>query len=721
MADASTYRLLAAWALVLLLDLLALIGLSTLDYDDGLVLTFQSDNPEFVRFQEFSRTFQGHEADILLLLDSEGFDHPPAMAALQDFVLELQLTADVHAVVSLFSLTVPGLDGRTRRLQIEPTLTEPELRAYLEDARTRQPALDRLLSAQNETTLIVVQSEPESKILFGAIDRLESELLAPHDIQLTQTGYPVIRAGVIKRLFGDFALLNVVGALVGTIAAAIALQSVRLAILTAMTAGTALLWVLGIMGFAGVQINVITVALPVLIMVLSFADALHLCFETRRQVRQSSKSPISQAVRRVGPACFLASLTTALAFGVLALSSSALVAGLGRAGAVAAMISVVAVLVVHPLLYTTADRLSSLQHLFRGERGAPTPLARWTALPALSLKHVKITSAAALVLLVGSVGLYLSIQPNFSLYDNTPADDSARLASERIDRIFGPTGSLHYVVPLDPAQPEASLQDALNILNTHTQGRAISLISTAEDVENIPAPLRDRWLSADHRTGLLSVPFTYHNAADTRALATEIDDRLSTLGADNRLAGAKATGLEAMTSHVSQDMLRDLNRSFMLAVAISAVLVALWLRDPIAGALALVPNLLPIALVGAWLTLSGRGLEFSSGIALTIAFGIAIDDTVHVLNRLRLNLGGTIWAEPQKVVSAVQQVMPILVITSAVLSAGFAGTFWASLPSLSYFGALCIAVFLLALIADLMILPAIIILVRNARQRERHK
>ena len=44
-------------------------------------------------------------------------------------------------------------------------------------------------------------------------------------------------------------------------------------------------------------------------------------------------------------------------------------------------------------------------------------------------------------------------------------------------------------------------------------------------------------------------------------------------------------------------------------------------------------NTLPLFATGALLFLLGRGMQFTSVIALTVAFGIAVDDTIHYINR----------------------------------------------------------------------------------------
>lgn len=712
-------RFYAAWLLVILLDVLALIGASRLVYDDGLVRTFQSSNPHFERFERFQQTFPDQGADILLLLEGGGLARADGLLTVQDFVLDLSLSEGVASLVSPFSLRLSTPEGSAPLLQPTASMTEADLAAHLHQALDQVPDLGRVLSPQTNSMLVIVQSSTASdEALFEQIDGLAGQMLATHDIGLTQTGYTVMRASVIKRLFEDFVLLNVLGLVLGTAITAVALQSFVLAMLVSFSATTGLLWVLGAMGFAGVPINVITVALPVLILVLAFSDALHLSFETRRLAVAADPNPVAQSVRRVGPACVLASVTTAIAFAALTFSPSALVVQLGRTGAVAAMIAVAAVLIAHPLLHSTLGRFIPLPQFFTGSRGAPSRLARWSWLAGLSGRRPFLECLAAIFILAGSVLLYLGAPQSFSLYENTTEDQPSYRAIEQITQTFGPTGVLHYTVGLDPASNQSDLADAHQTLSDLLpDNEVLSLAVLSGQAGELPESVRERWLSSDGRTGLLTVTFDYRDSGMTRDLIGQIEERIALDPAAAALPLEPATGLEAMTAFVSQEMLLDMNRSFLVAVAASGLLIAVWLRDPLAGLVALVPNVLPIALVGAWLAITGQGLNFASAIALIIAFGLAIDDTLHVLNRLRLNLGGSIWAGRRQTLAAIHQVLPILVITSAVLSFGLLGTLWAGLPSIVKFGQLSIAVFILALVADLVVLPAFLTAVDHIRRR----
>jgi predicted RND superfamily exporter protein len=133
--------------------------------------------------------------------------------------------------------------------------------------------------------------------------------------------------------------------------------------------------------------------------------------------------------------------------------------------------------------------------------------------------------------------------------------------------------------------------------------------------------------------------------------------------------------------------------------------------------ISLVPNMLPVTLIGAWLMLSGRGIEFSNGLALTVAFGVAVDDTLHVLNRLRLN-GGIAHFQRARVFAALEEVTPALVTTSLVLVLGMGGTLFAENKGVSDFGKIAMAVYVLALIADLIVLPAALAVFGPRRGRQ---
>ena len=82
-----------------------------------------------------------------------------------------------------------------------------------------------------------------------------------------------------------------------------------------------------------------------------------------------------------------------------------------------------------------------------------------------------------------------------------------------------------------------------------------------------------------------------------------------------------------------------------------------------------------------------------------------------MVNRVRLEAApGKIQKESNAIGPAMALVAPALVISSFVLAAGMSGTLAATLPTVAFFGKLSIVVFALALVADLLVLPALLTL-----------
>ena len=127
-------------------------------------------------------------------------------------------------------------------------------------------------------------------------------------------------------------------------------------------------------------------------------------------------------------------------------------------------------------------------------------------------------------------------------------------------------------------------------------------------------------------------------------------------------------------------------------------------RSFFAALASIIPNLFPIFAAGGVLYLSGYGLQFSSAVALTVAFGLAVNDSIHFLHRLHLERMKGAYVD--SVTRTVQTIGPVLMLTTIVLICGLAVTAFSGLPSLRMFGWLSGVTLFAALIGDLVLLPA---------------
>ncbi|MFT5852838.1 MAG: putative RND superfamily exporter protein [Verrucomicrobiales bacterium] len=128
---------------------------------------------------------------------------------------------------------------------------------------------------------------------------------------------------------------------------------------------------IGMLGLLGIPMNVVNHVLPALVMVIAFTDSVHLMafFRMRRGSGDGRIAAVQAAVREVGPACLLTSVTTSIAFASLAMAKAEVISQFGVACAAATILNFLVVVTVVPLLCATGlgDLAGSLSG---GEEGA---------------------------------------------------------------------------------------------------------------------------------------------------------------------------------------------------------------------------------------------------------------------------------------------------------------------------------------------------------------
>ena len=103
---------------------------------------------------------------------------------------------------------------------------------------------------------------------------------------------------------------------------------------------------------------------------------------------------------------------------------------------------------------------------------------------------------------------------------------------------------------------------------------------------------------------------------------------------------------------------------------------------------------------------TGIDLKVSTSIIFTIAFGIAVDDTIHFVSRLRLEL-----AKGRSRQYAIKRSFigtgKAIIITSLILIAGFLTLILSTFKGTFYTGALLSLTLLFAVLVDLLLLPVL--------------
>lgn len=184
------------------------------------------------------------------------------------------------------------------------------------------------------------------------------------------------------------------------------------------------------------------------------------------------------------------------------------------------------------------------------------------------------------------------------------------------------------------------------------------------------------------------------------------------------------TGMVPVFLRTQQAVLESLIRSFGLAFAVIAVVMMVVLRSPIAGLLAMLPNLLPVGVVFGLVSWWGMAVDMGTMITASVALGIAVDGTLHLLTWFQdaIQSGMT---RRKAIEKALAHCGPAMWQTSAAVSIGLLMLAPAELLLVHRFGWLMAALIAAALIGDVVFLPALLagplgsVLERTARNRRK--
>ena len=153
-------------------------------------------------------------------------------------------------------------------------------------------------------------------------------------------------------------------------------------------------------------------------------------------------------------------------------------------------------------------------------------------------------------------------------------------------------------------------------------------------------------------------------------------------------------------------------KSYVIALVVITILMIFLIGDWKIGLLSMIPNLLPIIITMGLMGLSGNPLDLNSIMIGSIALGVVVDDTVHFMYNFQKYYTRTL--DPY---DAVRQTLlgtgRALLITSLVLSTGFFILMFASLNHLIRFGFFTGIAILIALLADFLLVPAMMVLIRR--------
>lgn len=669
--------------LALLITVLALWGARDLHVEADVVGALSGNSEGYLAYEAFQQRFQLGAADEALLVRADDLADPDAFEALENLILDLQFTDGVAEVVSLFSLPAEGTTTPLILANQDAPL-EDRFEAFAQSG----PAAGALVTVARDAALLhviaVSGAEP------GDIAQTLPELIeAAAPLSVAPVGQAEVERQISSNLILDQTLVTPVAVLICIIVGALILRSIRAVLVCAAPAICGVLWFMGLLGWAGEALDPWLSTLPMLVMVLAFADTLHLFYASREE------GGLDKAVHNVMPAAFMTSLTSALALASFGFAGSDSLWGLAVWGPAAVFSGFAAVFLLFPLL----SRL-----IIRGEINHPAGFS-YVMRPAQSgLLHPRTMAVVAVVVVIGLIPGVNSTDPDFSISEHIRDDAPLGRDLTFMEEQGLGSASLFVVIDDTDGEPGLSAEDGARIATV--AAIALSGPSAATDADAAPM-VPDRFRADDGLAVALPVLVPLGNGPER--FGAELDRLRSGLEEAGLADVARLAGQSLLAHEVVPETVDAMRSSFYIALAAISLVVAVSQRSIALAFLATAISALPMMAIEGVLFLTGRGMTMTAAIALTVAFGIAVDNTIHYLNRWRRSRG----ARGTRLGEALGHAGPPMVASTLIMTLGFGATLLSATASMPQFGVFVISALWMALIAALWFLPALIRLVRR--------
>jgi len=592
-------------------------------------------------------------------------------------------------------------------------------------------------------------SAKENREVVEAVNRVVQRHQSK-DFLLTASGGPVVVDAFNRATLRDVYFCIVMSLLSVTIFLAFLFRRLSGVLIPMLVINSSLASTLGLMALFSVSIKITTAVIPAFLLAVGVCDSVHVLAIFYRQIEQgrSKEDAIAFALGHSGLPILMTSITTiaaVLSFTLAELSAIVEIGFFAAAGVGLAFIYTIAML---PAMLALTPLKSSVA-VAKGSARIDRILL---GIANFSTSHpIKIIVLSLIVFGVFSPAIF-QLKFSHNIVEYFPDSMPYRHDITLIDRNLKGTVTLELV--LDTGR-ENGLYDPwiLNQIENFCRhieqidrsdisvGKVYAITDVLKEThralnENNPKFYRvpgnrqiiaqefllfensgsddlERIVDSQFSKTRITIKTPWVDAVICRDFIREIDQKLKSFGFEQ--ATLQVTGLMSLMVRAIIAAIYSMAKSYVIALVVITILMIFLIGDWKLGLLSMIPNLLPIIITMGLMGLSGNPLDLNSIMIGSIALGVVVDDTVHFMYNFQ-----KYYTKSSDPYFAVRETLlgtgRALLITSLVLSTGFFILMLASLNHLIRFGFFTGIAILIALLADFLLVPAMMVLIRRDKK-----
>lgn len=725
--------------LIFSISIVSFYHLSKIEIDNSLSIWFVKDDVTYESYAAFQRDSGSDEIIIASIpIESE------QLAVEKNSIQVLQNTLSTNPVVlktySLFDANYPLLVGN----KLVSTRLYDSKRSDTSQLKLLNQFSDlsnQLISENRENLFLYVQLLPSNEIEAIKSKEIEEVIstIQEHSPNAIISGPPVLNEAYNEGLFLEAVIFGTLSFIVILFVLFRLLPSRKY---MGIAIGSILLpplYLLGLVGFFDIKLNMISALIPTLLLVYALSDTVHIINALHRsRINYPNKSQLDWIVLTIKHSfipCMLTTLTTIIGYLALVFSGLPALNSMGFLAAIGILIAFFMgyLVLILRLSFTIQD--NPLFDRFRHSNSTFSFEKMINQILVFShLSKAKIIFILAITLSVVFWNSWFVSVDTKSI--DLLADGSAKNDIIALEEQLG--GSFRMQLDLQFLNNrEMFSEDNLEKLSALDQRlrnddqikSVFSIYSLKKFFENRYPQGVFRKDQLENEKSLMSLVensgnsiFNLFNLAKNtlsftitfpQSSSAEIGQLIQRIENDyEEVFGRSATylkinGFATVFARLNEYVVQSQLRSFIIAFLLIGVFFILYLRSIKRAILVLIPNLIPVFTVSTLMVWLDISLGVTTAMIAPIVLGISMDDTLHILYNFRSNqkLNKDI---AQALEYSIKITSPSLIISSVSLAIGFLIISFSSIPAVADFGLLCMVAVLSALFVDLLIVPALI-------------
>ena len=713
------------------------------------------DHPVNLHYEQFLNIF-GEEGNLIVIgVKDNSLFSVKNMNSWIDLSKSFEDNENVDNVITIQDLKKLKKDTQNKKFEFEPLLKDSieskyELIKLKKSLTTDYPVYDNILFNSESESIrtgiflkksIVNTSSRKSFIYKDLIPKIE-EFEKTSKINVHISGMPYVRTLNSQNIIDEIEIFIIAAILITSLIFFFFFRSYRATFISMLVVIIGVMWTFGILGFLEYEITVLTALIPPLIIVIGIPNCIFLINKYQHEVNKhgNKAKSLQRVITKVGNATLMTNTTTASGFATFIITQSKLLTEFGTVASMSIMAIFILCLLIIPIIYSYMP-IPSDKHLEHLNKKWINKLGDWIESTVKSRNIViYITSVCLLVLSI--IGMY-QIKTSGSLLEDMPKNAGFYKDIEFYEKEFNGVMPLEILINTKRSKGvlKRSTLKKMNaledlIIEIPELSKPISVVSLVKYTKQafyngnpkyyqLPTAQENGFIMsyAKNTSNNLSL---LKNYVDTTGQYARITTFIKNSGIDemDRIEEAlnneirkqfddryevSITGKAYLFQKGTNFLIKNLILSLTLAIILISLFMAYMFRSFRMIVISLVPNLLPLLITAGVMGYLGVSIKPSTILVFSIAFGISVDDTIHFLAKYRQELISSRWSIKKSVFAALRETGVSMFYTSIVLFFGFSVFITSNFGGTVALGALISGTLLLAMMANLILLPTLLL------------